>query len=345
MIGVMVFVLFLLLIRKLGLEDDNDDRKSCAGSEEDPSRVNRALPSESKGKWEPRPNLEGGWSKVRTISASGGTSIYQALDSNGVIIAVKQLFLPDLKVCCNERRWYEERKFELANEISILSRLQHKNIVGYRGCYKTEETVDIWYEYIHGNSIKELYLEKEFDRSNIPAYTRQILDAIKYLHKNNIVHRDLSCSNILLDDKGVVKLAGFHFAQQIEGNTAVPRDKELDEWVKWAAPELLIPDGVSDVSRCLPSLIPEGLHCGPASDIWSLGCTVLEMATASVPYSGMPWWDAIVEVYDGKSPMLPKNLPNDCREFIETCLQFKPSNRPTASQLLCHPFIAKPKQD
>ncbi|KAJ1703887.1 hypothetical protein LUZ63_003666 [Rhynchospora breviuscula] len=303
--------------------------------------------AEAEAEAKPRPSIEGGWSKVRTIATSSGTHVYEALSSNGVTVVVKHVSFPSLKYCVDPR-WYDERKIELQNEISILSRLQHEHIVGYWGCYKTEETVDIWYEYICGNSIKKLYLERKFNRSNIPAYTRQILEVLKYLHKNNVIHRDLSCSNILLDDNGVVKLAGFHFAQQIEGEKVVPRDKGPGEWVRWAAPEILIPKEAhsgpaSEVWRCLRILIPEGLHCRPASDIWSLGCAVLEMATASVPYSNMPLWDAVGEVFEGKLPMVPEKLPNDCRDFIKTCLQFKPSNRPTASQLLCHPFIAHAK--
>ncbi|KAJ4781490.1 protein kinase family protein [Rhynchospora pubera] len=117
---------------------------------------------------------------------------------------------------------------ELENEVSILSRLRHKFIVGYWRCSKAKWTIDILYEYIHGSSIRNMYVENRFDKN-------KILKALRYLHKNNVVHRDLSCSNILLDDKGVVKVVGFHFAQEIEG------EKEIGEWIRWAAPEILIP--------------------------------------------------------------------------------------------------------
>ncbi|KAJ4781491.1 protein kinase family protein [Rhynchospora pubera] len=64
------------------------------------------------------------------------------------------------------------------------------------------------------------------------------------------------------------------------------------------------------------------------------------MITAALPYSNLTWFGAVAEVREGKMPMMPEQLPNYCREFVQICLQKNPLNRPTASQLLHHPFIA-----
>ncbi|KAJ9174787.1 hypothetical protein P3X46_013392 [Hevea brasiliensis] len=82
---------------------------------------------------------------------------------------------------------------------------------------------------------------------------------------------------------------------------------------------------------------------GFQADIWSVGCTVLEMLTGKPPYSdlGLEKGQLIYRIGKGHRPSLPDSLSDDSRDFIQQCLQVNPKDRPTAAELLEHPFVNK----
>ncbi|XP_034701696.1 mitogen-activated protein kinase kinase kinase 1-like isoform X4 [Vitis riparia] len=81
---------------------------------------------------------------------------------------------------------------------------------------------------------------------------------------------------------------------------------------------------------------------GLAADIWSLGCTVLEILTRRPPYSHLEGMQALFRIGKGEPPPVSNSLSSDARDFILKCLQVNPSDRPTAGQLLDHPFVKRP---
>ncbi|KAF8395803.1 hypothetical protein HHK36_019757 [Tetracentron sinense] len=109
-------------------------------------------------------------------------------------------------------------------------------------------------------SLVNLYRKYNLGYSHVSAYTRQILNGLKYLHERNMVHRDIKCANILVDASGSVKIADFGLAKATNLNDV----KSFQGSAFWMAPEV--------VNRKTPGY-------GLAADIWSLGCTVLEMLT------------------------------------------------------------------
>ncbi|CAB4286474.1 unnamed protein product [Prunus armeniaca] len=80
---------------------------------------------------------------------------------------------------------------------------------------------------------------------------------------------------------------------------------------------------------------------GIAADIWSLGCTVLEMLTGKFPYDKQERVRiiALFNIFHGNPPEIPDSLPRHRRDFIQKCLQVNPHDRPTAIELLNHPFV------
>ncbi|XP_071717586.1 mitogen-activated protein kinase kinase kinase 1-like [Rutidosis leptorrhynchoides] len=78
---------------------------------------------------------------------------------------------------------------------------------------------------------------------------------------------------------------------------------------------------------------------GLAADIWSLGCTVLEMLTRKIPYSHLERMQALFRIGRGEPPLIPETLSIEAQDFIGKCLQVNQSDRPTAAQLLMHPFV------
>ncbi|MCO5604313.1 hypothetical protein L7F22_058478 [Adiantum nelumboides] len=178
----------------------------------------------------------------------------------------------------------------------------------------------IFLELVTKGSLSSLYQKYTLFDSQIRSYTRQILSGLKYLHGRKVMHRDIKCANILVDVSGKVKLADFGLAKQI---SQLDELKSCKGSAYWMAPEVIDP-------RKTYSL--------PA-DIWSLGCTVLEMATRRPPFGDMEWSRALWKVGHGEAPPIPETLSEEAKDFIKQCLEVNPLRRPLASRLLEHPFV------
>lgn len=147
-------------------------------------------------------------------------------------------------------------------EIDILSKLYHKNIVKYYGVNKNEDHLDILLEFcIGGSLVKLLDTYKRFSESIIRKYTIQILEGLEYLHAHNIIHRDIKGANILVDRDGVCKLSDFGGAKMLVEEVNLQKNS-FRGTPNWMAPETV-----------------KYLEYTRFSDIWSVGCTVIEMAT------------------------------------------------------------------
>ncbi|KAF6157728.1 hypothetical protein GIB67_037301 [Kingdonia uniflora] len=207
-------------------------------------------------------------------------------------------------------------------EITLLSRLRHQNIVQYYGTETVDDKLYIYLEYVSGGSIYKLLQDYgQFGEVAIRSYTQQILSGLAYLHAKNTVHRDIKGANILVDPNGRVKLADFGMAKHITGQSCPLSFKGSPYWM---APEV-----IKNVSGC-----------NLAVDIWSLGCTVLEMATTKPPWSQYEGVAAMFKIGNSKeNPAIPDHLSDDGKDFVRKCLQRNPYHRPTASQLLEHPFV------
>ncbi|XP_073361070.1 mitogen-activated protein kinase kinase kinase ANP1 isoform X2 [Aegilops tauschii subsp. strangulata] len=104
---------------------------------------------------------------------------------------------------------------ELEEEVKLLKNLSHPNIVRYLGTVREEDTLNILLEFVPGGSIQSLLGKLgSFPEVN-RKYTRQILQGLEYLHSNAIIHRDIKGANILVDNKGCIKLADFGASKQV----------------------------------------------------------------------------------------------------------------------------------
>ena len=165
-------------------------------------------------------------------------------------------------------------------------------------------------------------------------YLKQILDGLEYLHLKKIVHRDIKCANILLDVKGNIKLSDFGCSGQLLDNdylaeiSSTGNSEEFLDSLKgtlpWMAPEVVLQQ-----------------KYGKRADIWSLGCTLVELIT------GQPPWGKLENFYQamnkiGRSndiPFIPSTLSHNFKDFILKCLKRNPKDRLTATQLKEHPFV------
>nr|CAB3455528.1 unnamed protein product [Digitaria exilis] len=159
--------------------------------------------------------------------------------------------------------------------------------------------------------------------SVIRNFTRHILRGLAFLHGQKIMHRDIKGPNLLVDVQGVVKLADFGMAKHL--STAAP-NLSLKGTPYWMAPEMVQATLMKDIGYDL------------AVDIWSLGCTIIEMFDGKPPWSDLEGPAAMFKVLH-KDPPIPENLSHEGKEFLQCCFKRNPAERPTASELLDHPFI------
>ncbi|CAL5377615.1 unnamed protein product [Camellia sinensis] len=220
---------------------------------------------------------------------------------------------------------------ELEEEVNLLENLSHPNIIRYLGTTREEASLNILLEIVPGGSITSL-LGKfgSFPEFVIRMYTKQLLLGVEYLHKNGIMHRDIKGANILVDNKGCIKLADFGESKKVVELATVIGAKSMKGTPYWMAPEVILQTGHSF-----------------SVDIWSVGCTVIEMAT------GKPHWSqqhqevaALLHIVITKSyPPIPEHLSAEAIDFLLKCLQKEPNLRPAASELLQHPFVTREYQE
>ncbi|KAL3572587.1 hypothetical protein D5086_026491 [Populus alba] len=256
------------------------------------------------------------WEKGELLGRGSFGSVYEGISDDGFFFAVKEVSLLD------QGSKGKQSIYQLEQEIALLSRFEHENIVQYYGTDKDESKLYIFLELVTKGSLQKLYQRYNLRDSQVSSYTRQILHGLKYLHDQNVVHRDIKCANLLVDANGSVKLADFGLAKATKLNDV----KSCKGTAFWMAPEV-----VNNKNQ----------GYGLPADIWSLGCTVLEMLTRQIPYSELESMQALFRIGRGVPPLVPDSLSNDARDFILQCIQVNPNDRPTAAVLLDHPFVKK----
>ncbi|XP_015934718.1 mitogen-activated protein kinase kinase kinase 1 [Arachis duranensis] len=259
----------------------------------------------------------GDWQKGELLGRGSFGSVYEGISGDGVFFAVKEVSLLD------QDNQGKQSIYQLEQEIALLSQFEHENIVQYYGTETDESKLYIFLELVTKGSLASLYRRYTLRDSQVSAYTRQILHGLKYLHDRNVLHRDIKCANILVDANGSVKLADFGLAKATKLNDI----KSCRGTPLWMAPEVVK---------------GKNQGYGLPADMWSLGCTVLEMLTGKLPYSEFESMQALYRIGKGERPSMPDSLSKDARDFILQCLQVNPDHRPTAAQLLSHPFIQRP---
>lgn len=255
------------------------------------------------------------WQKGDFLGSGSFGTVYEGFTDDGFFFAVKEVSLID--------PGNQQSLYQLEQEISLLSRFRHINIVRYHGTNKDESKLYIFLELVTKGSLASVYRKYRLRDSHVSDYTRQILSGLHYLHSQGVMHRDIKCANILVDVSGSVKLADFGLAKATQMNNI----KSCKGTAFWMAPEV--------VNR-------KNNGYGTPADIWSLGCTVLEMLTGQIPYSHLEGMQALFRIGRGEPPPIPDTLSTEAQEFIKSCLRVNPNDRPTAAELLDHPFVMKP---
>ncbi|KDO52990.1 hypothetical protein CISIN_1g000533mg [Citrus sinensis] len=241
--------------------------------------------------------------------------VYKGLDlENGDFVAIKQVSLENIA---------QEDLNIIMQEIDLLKNLNHKNIVKYLGSLKTRSHLHIILEYVENGSLANIIKPNKFGpfpESLVAVYIAQVLEGLVYLHEQGVIHRDIKGANILTTKEGLVKLADFGVATKL--TEADVNTHSVVGTPYWMAPEVIEMSGV----------------CA-ASDIWSVGCTVIELLTCVPPYYELQPMPALFRIVQDERPPIPESLSPDITDFLRQCFKKDARQRPDAKTLLSHPWI------
>ncbi|ORZ25182.1 kinase-like domain-containing protein [Absidia repens] len=245
-------------------------------------------------------------------------SVYRALDMHtGEIVAVKRISVEDTQV-----------EDDIMQEINLLRGMTCPHIVRYIGFAQDEIYMNIVLEYVeNGSLLSTLKAFGSLPEKLVGSYTYKILKGLEYLHSHDVVHCDLKAANILTTKTGDIKLTDFGVSLNLkikqEDGKGTPAGTP-----NWMAPEVIEMKGA-----CYKS------------DIWSLACTITELLTGKPPYADLISMSALYHIVEDDCPPLPENISNDLRDFLLLCFRKDPELRPTASELLHHPWLQSIKSE
>ncbi|KAL5120154.1 Protein kinase of the Mitotic Exit Network [Pleosporales sp. CAS-2024a] len=243
-------------------------------------------------------------------------SVYRALNwGTGETVAIKQVRLENLGAA-------DLKNMEM--EIDLLKNLNHPNIVKYNGFVRSSESLYIILEYCENGSLHSICKNfGKFPENLVALYMSQALHGLLYLHEQGVIHRDIKGANILTTKEGLVKLADFGVATKQSGLD----QSSVVGTPYWMAPEVIELSGATT-----------------SSDIWSLGCTVIELIEGKPPYHKLQPMQALFRIVNDEHPPIPGSASPLLREFLMECFQKNPTLRISAKRLLKHPWIMSAKR-
>lgn len=278
------------------------------------------------------------WVKGELIGKGSFGKVYLALNATArEMIAVKQVEVPQTMSDKSSAR-QKEVIDTLHSEVENMKDLDHFNIVQYLGFEALPDFYNLFLEYVPGGSVgSALRKHGRFEEAVIKSLTSQVLNGLEYLHSRGILHRDLKSDNLLIDLDGVCKISDFGISKKSRNIYANDAEMSMQGTIFWMAPEV-IHNVVANAKQGYSAKV----------DIWSLGCVVLEMFAGRRPWSNDEAIGAMYKLGNARlAPPIPEDtkpfVSSDGKDVIDKCFTIDPEQRPTATELLSHPFCEIPK--
>jgi len=255
---------------------------------------------------------------VEKLGEGSYGSVYKAINiETGIVVAIKKVSVDnDLE--------------DMEKEIFFMKQCKSPYIVTYHASFRKENEVWIVMEYCGAGSVCDAMkiTNKTLSEEQIAVVSRDVLQGLAYLHSVRKIHRDIKAGNILMNHKGESKLADFGVSGQLSDTMA--KRQTVIGTPFWMAPEVIQEVGYDY-----------------KADIWSFGITCIEMAESKPPLFNVHPMRVIFMIPNPSRPppklSEPEKWSAEFNDFLAKCLIRKPELRPSAEELLKHPFILKSK--
>ena len=307
-------------------DDEEDDPEDVSEEESVLRQMHRQRRRHHRNKV-----LPGRWKMGRLIGAGSFGQVYQGLNlETGGLIAIKQLFLPS---AAHSDAAFSELK-QIRQEIELMSTLSHPNVTSYYGAEVDLESarLHVFMEWIPGGSLASILKTfgngGSFDIVVTKRYLLDVLRGLVYLHDHRIVHRDIKGENVLIDSDGTAKLADFGASKAVSVDGTMNESTQVRGTPYYLAPEQL-----------------QQKRVGRKADVWALGGLVHLMATGDPPWkildisSPYALMLRVIESKEGPPLDAYADLASDIRAFLDACFVYNSEDRPSARDLIKHPFL------
>ncbi|KAM6147659.1 aurora kinase A [Erethizon dorsatum] len=226
------------------------------------------------------------------------------------ILALKVLFKAQLEKAGVEH--------QLRREVEIQSHLRHPNILRLYGYFHDATRVYLILEYAPlGTVYRELQKLSKFDEQRTATYITELANALSYCHSKRVIHRDIKPENLLLGSTGELKIADFGWSVHAPSSRRTTLCGTLD----YLPPEMI-----------------EGRMHDEKVDLWSLGVLCYEFLVGKPPFEAHTHQETYKRISRVEFTF-PDFVTDGARDFISRLLKHNPSQRPTLSEVLEHPWI------
>eukprot|EP00949_MAST-11_sp_MAST-11-sp1_P004518 g4518.t1 len=268
--------------------------------------------------------IEFEWTLGQRIGSGSKSTVYCGLNlTDGSLVAVKELHR------------FESNEHELiGREIKILSQLSHPNIVRYHGIDTSGQNLYIFMEWVAGGSVaQQLEQFGALPERLVAKHTAQVLAGLAFLHESGVAHMDIKAQNLLVTSNGAIKLADFGAARNFTSRQQQKIGNDHTSGGVFGTPAFIAPEAIR-----------HAIDFDDKADIWSLGCTVVQMVTGALPWASKQF-ETVFELLQhvagsGEAPPCP-SASTTLLAFLHACFQPEPKDRPKAMELRRYAFIVQ----